>query len=106
MPPAAPGWRRRRGSGLSPTCSNPAILGGGVHGGARVPVRRSGGGEGERRRRKDAISDAASPVHSQGWREERRERGREAQGGEQVEMTGTYVTGREGGGGESERLRG
>lgn len=78
--------------------------------GARTGERacRPDGAGGERRRRKDAISDAASPVHSEGKREGRREGQREERGaGGRAGGDDTDVRHREGGGREGVgRVRG
>lgn len=99
MPPSAPEWKHRQGSGLSPTCNNPAIFGSSVHTRTRTEEENRQAFTGKHRREYKTPLVMLLPSHSRGGtgggRERQREAGREREGG--IEREG----GREKLGGES-----
>lgn len=58
MPPSAQEWKRRQGSGLSPTCSNPAIFSS-MHTRMHTHIHT--------RTHKNEVPDRMAGIHMQAW---------------------------------------
>lgn len=96
MPPSAPEWKHRQGSGLSPTCNNPAIFGSSVHTRTRTEEENRQAFTGKHRREYKTPLVMLLPSHSRGGdggRERETERGREREGGRDRERRGERETG-------------